>query len=114
MIISPPHQNVLLLADERVTSFIVELENPVRRFAILRIGTAGGASIPTWTMKAYDSNGKLVGHIGEKHGLPGASKSVAIEGNGIVRVEISTDNRNGAATWATWSSLPIAGFELDR
>jgi hypothetical protein len=114
MAIPFPYRNVLLLADERVTSLTIVFDNPVKRFALVRVGATGGASIPTWTMKAYNDNGKLIGSVGEKHGLPSAAKPFAVEGTGIARVEITTDNRNGSGTWATWSSLPIAAFGFDR
>ncbi len=65
-------------------------------------------------MTAFDGGGKKIDNTGEKHGLPAAAKQFAVEGAGIARVEIVTDNRNGAGTWATWSSLPIAAFDFDR
>ena len=114
MAIPFPYRTVLLLADERVTSLTIVFDDPVKRFALVRVGTTGGASIPTWTMKAYNGSGKLIGSVGEKHGLPPVARSFAVEGEGITRVEIVTDNRNGAGTWATWSSLPIAAFGFDR
>lgn len=114
MVMPPPHRNVLLLAGERVTSLTIAFQNPVKRFKLIRTGAAGGASLPTWAMTAYDGKGKKIGSAGERHGLPAEAKSFTIEGAGIARVEIATDNRKGAGTWATWSSLPIAEFGFDR
>ena len=114
MILPRPCTKVMLVGDVHVTSFTVTLDPPVKRFALYRIGTRGGASTPTWKMMAYNAKGKLVGSTGEIHGLPKQPMSLGIDADNIARVEISTDNRQGAGTWATWSSLPIAGFGFDR
>jgi hypothetical protein len=73
-----------------------------------------GASVPTWTLEAYDSEGKVVGSAGEERGLPPKPQRFSIEGYGIVRVRLSTDNRFGSGTGATWNSLPVAEFETGR
>ena len=114
MFLPPPCKKVLLLAGERVTSLTIRLDPPVKRFALYRIGTAGGASTPTWTMMAYNRKGDPVGATGEGHSLPSRPMYYGIDAEGIVRVELSTDNRYGGGTWATWNSLPIAGFGFDR
>lgn len=114
MILPPPRKRVLLLANEHVTSFAITFDTPVQRFAVSRIGTSGGASIPTWKMTGYDRTGRVVGATGEEHGLPARPESFAVEGDGIMRVELTTDNRHGQGTWATWSSLPVAAFAVDR
>lgn len=114
MVLPRPCTKVMLIGDTHVTSFSVRLDPPVRRFALYRIGTANGASTPTWKMMAYNAKGKLVGSTAETHGLPKQPQSFSIGGDNIVRVEITTDNRHGASTWATWSSLPIAAFGFDR
>ena len=107
-------EHVLLVAGDPVTSLLIKLDRPVRRFGIGRIGTAGGASIPTWNMVAYDRGGNIVGSIGEQHGLPAEPKEFWLEGSGIVRIEIKTDNRYGKGTWATWNSLPVSRLLLER
>lgn len=114
MILPRPCKKVMLVGDVHVTSFSVTLDPPVKRFALYRIGTANGASTPTWKMMAYNAKGKLVGSTGEIHGLPKQPMYFGIDADNIARVEISTDNRQGSGTWATWSSLPIAGFGFDR
>lgn len=114
MVLPSPCRNVLLVGDTHVTSLSIELDPPVRRFSLYRIGTRGGASTPTWKMMAYDKRGKVLGSTGEIHGLPSQPGYFGIDGENIARVEISTDNRQGSGTWATWSSLPIAGFGFDR
>lgn len=114
MILPRPCTKVMLVGDVHVTSFSVTLDPPVKRFALYRIGTRGGASTPTWKMMAYNAKGKLVGSTGEIHGLPKQPMYFGIDAGNITRVEISTDNRQGTGTWATWSSLPIAGFGFDR
>ena len=114
MILPRPCTKVMLVGDVHVTAFNVMLDPPVKRFSLYRIGTRGGASTPTWKMMAYNAKGKLVGSTGEIHGLPKQPMYFGIDADNITRVEISTDNRQGSGTWATWSSLPIAGFGFDR
>lgn len=113
MVIPPVYRNALLLADDRVTSLTFVFDAPIKRFAIFRVGVTGGASLPTWKMKAHDKNGKLVSSAGEKRGTPKTPKPFSVQGRGITRVELETDNRNGAGTWATWSSLPIVSFAFE-
>ena len=113
MVIPPVYRNALLLAGDRQTSLTFAFDSPIKRFAIFRVGVAGGASLPTWKMKAYDKSGTLIASAGEKRGTPKTPKPFAVQGKGISRVELETDNRNGAGTWATWSSLPIVSFAFD-
>ena len=114
MLLPPPCQNVLLVGDVHVTALSILLDPPVKRFALYRIGTENGASTPTWKMTAYNSDGKVLGATGEQHGLPPTAMYYGIDADGIARVELTTDNRYGSGTWATWSSLPVAGFGFDR
>lgn len=67
-------KHVLLVAGDRVTSLSVVLDRPVRRFGFVRIGTVNGASIPTWSMVAYDQTGNVAGRAGEEHGLSALPK----------------------------------------
>jgi hypothetical protein len=97
---------------DRVTSLSIAFDMPIKRFKLTRIGTANGASVPTWTIKAYDSRGQVVAFAGEEHGLPESPREFSVEGAGIVRVQLSTDNRFGDTAWATWNSLPIAEFKI--
>jgi len=114
MVLPADHKNVLLLGGEHVTSLIITFDEPIRRFGVTRIGTRGGASVPTWTLDALNAEGKVVSSAGEEHGLPKTPKTFSVRGNAIVRVRLQTDNRFGNGTWATWSSLPVAEFEIER
>lgn len=116
MVLPQGRTQVLLVGGtgDRVTSLSIAFNTPIKRFSLTRIGTANGASVPTWTLNAYDSNGKVVASIGEEHGLPAAPREVSVEGSGIVRVQLSTDNRFGDTAWATWNSLPVAEFKIAR
>ncbi len=114
MVLPPGRKQVLLVAGERTTSLTIVFKTPIRRFSLTRIGTAGGASVPTWTLEAFDRAGNVVGSTGEEHGLPPTPQQFSIDGNGIVRVVLNTDNRYGEGTWATWNSLPVAEFEFTR
>jgi hypothetical protein len=114
MVLPGPAQKVMLIGGERVTSFTILLDPPVKRFVLYRVGTANGASVPTWKMTAYNRNGKVLGTSGEQHGLPLEPQPFGVDADGITRVELTTDNRYGDATWATWNSLPVAGFDFTR
>lgn len=112
MVLPPGRKQVLLLGGSVVTSLTLSFATPVSSFSLLRIGTAGGASVPTWRADAFDGANKLVGSVGETHGLPATVQQFSIGGEGIVRVVLATDNRFGEGTWATWNSLPVVEFEV--
>jgi hypothetical protein len=114
MVLPSGRKRVLLLTGGPVTSLTFEFTPPVKGFSLTRIGTAGGASVPTWRLEAFDRRGRRIGSTGEEHGLPLQPQQFSVSGNGIVRVLLSTDNRSGEGTWATWNSLPIVELKLDR
>jgi hypothetical protein len=114
MVLPKGRDRVLLVAGERVTSLTMTFDPPVRHFSLTRIGTAGGASVPTWTLRAFDRAGRVVASAGEEHGLPPQPRRVSLEGRAIVRVQLDTDNRWGGGTWATWNSLPVVELEIAR
>ena len=114
MLLPSPHAKILLIGGERVTAFTIRLDPPVKRFALYRAGAANGASTPTWKMIAYNRSNKVVGRAGEEHRIAPAAAPFAIEATEIVRVEVTTDNRHGSGTWATWNSLPVIGFGFER
>ncbi len=114
MILPSPCTQVMLVGGERVTSFAIVLDPPVKRLALYRIGAAKGASVPTWKMTAYNAKGRVVGSAGEQHNLSGRAGYFSVDAENITRAEIRTDNRYGTGTWATWNSLPIAAFGFDR
>jgi hypothetical protein len=107
-------KRVLMARDERITSLSITFDQPVQRFGLVRIGTRGGASTPPWTMTGYDRNGTMIGRVGEEHGLPPEPKEFSVGGGAIARVELRSDNRYGQGTWATWNSLPVTHFILQR
>jgi hypothetical protein len=113
MVLPEGRTQVLLVGGDRVTSLTFAFNAPISRFGLIRIGTAGGASVPTWQLDAYDSSGKLIDSTGEEHGLPAAPQRFFVEGGNIARVQLNTDNRFGDATWATWNSLPIVELEIE-
>jgi hypothetical protein len=114
MVLPKGRNQVLLVAGDRVTLLTITFNAPIKRFSLTRIGTAGGASVPTWTLSAYDSESRVVASTKEEHGLPPNPRQVSIEGLGIVRVQLSSDNRFGDGTWATWNSLPVAELKITR
>lgn len=105
---------VLLVAGQRTTALTFEFATPVRRFSLTRIGTAGGASVPTWSLQAFDGKGEILGATGAEYGLPPAPEQFSIDAAGIAKVVLSTDNRFGEGTLATWNSLPVAEFAFER
>ena len=114
MVLPSGRGRLLVLRDGPVTSLTLEFTPPVERFSLTRIGTTGGASVPTWALEAFDAGGRKVGVTGEEHGLPPQPRQFSVAGDGIVRVVLRTDNRYGEGTWATWNSLPVVEFELER
>jgi len=114
MVLPKGRKQLLMLVGGPVTDLTLRFTPPVKRFSLTRIGTGGGASVPTWTMEAFDARGKQVDTAGEEHGLPPQPQQFSVAGVGIVRVVLSTDNRDGQGTWATWNSLPVVEFELER
>ena len=57
---------------------------------------------------------KVVASAGEEHGLPKTPQAFSVSGSAVVKVRLSTDNRFGNTVWATWNSLPVAEFEIER
>ncbi|MBV9490803.1 MAG: toll/interleukin-1 receptor domain-containing protein [Verrucomicrobia bacterium] len=114
MVLPPGRRNVLLLAGERVTSLTIAFISPIKRFSLTRIGTAGGSSVPSWTLDAFDGAGKIVGSAGEEHGLPKLPQQFSVAAGGIARVQLSTDNRFGEGTWATWNGLPVVELVIEH
>jgi hypothetical protein len=114
MVAPPQSSRVLLIAGDRVTSLVFTFSAPIKRFTIIRIGTTGGASVPTWRMQAYNQEGKVIDSAGEQHGLPKQPQEFAVKGSNIVKVQLDTDNRLGTGTWATWNCLPLVSFGLER
>ena len=114
MILPGDRRKVLLLGGEHVTSLTITFDEPVRRFGLTRIGTRGGASVPTWKLEAFDADGKVVASANEERGLPKTPQAFSVSGSAVVKVRLSTDNRFGNTVWATWSSLPVAEFEIER
>ena len=114
MVLPAGRSQVLLVAGDRMTSLTFEFDAPIRRFSLTRIGTARGASVPTWIIRAFDSAGAVVGVTGNVFGLPESPQQFSVNGVDIVRVVLSTDNRNGEGTLATWNSLPVAEFEFEQ
>jgi hypothetical protein len=114
MVLPSGRKRLLLLDGGPVTSLTIKFRPSVKRFSLTRIGTAGGASVPTWSLEAFDARGNKLDSTGEEHGLPPQPQQFSLKGDGIVRVVLRSDNRYGNGTWATWNSLPVVEFELER
>jgi hypothetical protein len=65
-------------------------------------------------LKAYDGPGKVVDQASEEHGLAPEPRQLFLVAKEIVRVQLATNNRFGAGTWATWNSLPITEIGIER
>jgi hypothetical protein len=85
----------------------------MRSFTLTRIGVVQGASVPKWRLQALDASGRLLDSTGEDNfGVNVPLKSFSVQGEGITQVVLMTDNRLGNQAWATFSALPLAGFQL--
>lgn len=114
MLLPASARKVLLVDGGPVTSLTIKLDPPAKRFTLYRIGTTKGASTPTWKMTAFNGNGQALDSTGEIHGLPQSAISLSVKADSIARIDLTSDNRFGSGTWATWNSLPIAGFGVER
>lgn len=114
MVLPQSQTQVLLVGGSVVTALVVEFTSPVSYFSFMRAGTRNGASTPTWRAEAFGAGNRVLGAVGEEHGLPEHPQTFVLRGSGIVRVEIRTDNRFGTGTWATWNSLPVVELEARR
>jgi hypothetical protein len=108
MVVGHGRAAVMIMEGGPMTSIEFDLDRPARKIFLERIGTSQGASVPTWRLEALDKSGQVLDSFGEEHGLPADARTVELRGQGIVAVRLSTDNRFGTGTWATWSCLPIS------
>lgn len=113
MVLPPGRHKILGIKQDRTTSVMFAFDRPVRRFGLTRIGVVNGASVPTWKLEALDQAGHVVDSIGEEHGLYQQPRDVSIQGANIMAARLTTDNRFGTGTWATYNSLPIAEIQLE-
>lgn len=114
MVVPAGHRHILLVEGGRDTSLTLGFDPPLKRFSLTRVGLINGASIPTWALNAFDRGGKELATAGEQHGSYQQPRQVSVSGAGIARVRLSTDNRFGEGTWATYNSLPVAEIEVER
>ena len=105
---------VLLMAGGPVTYLELGLARPARQIFLERIGTRNGASVPTWRFEALDQSGRVLDSFDEQHGLPTTALRIELHGQGIVAMRLSTDNRFGAGTWATWNCLPVSELSWEE
>lgn len=113
MVLPGGRSRVLMISAGPVTSVTFSFDRPVGRFSLTRIGVINGASIPTWKLEALDRDGRVLDSVGEIHGLYQQPRKIAVQGINITDVRLSTDNRAGTGTWATYSSLPVVEFEIE-
>lgn len=114
MVVGHGRTAVLMMAGGPITSLELGLARPARKIFLERIGTSHGASIPTWRIEALDKSGRVLDSVGEEHGLPANARMVELHGQYIAAVRLSTDNRSGTGTWATWSCLPISELSWEE
>src|ERR1700731_2678717 len=114
MVLPAGHNRVFMIGGGPGTSITFSFERPLKKFGLTRIGVINGASIPTWKLEALDGSGRVVDSVGEIHGLYQQPRQVAVQGANIATVRLSTDNRAGSGTWATYNSLPVVEFDVER
>ncbi|HWY52094.1 MAG TPA: toll/interleukin-1 receptor domain-containing protein [Chthoniobacterales bacterium] len=114
MVIGHGRTAVLMIAGGPTTALELELARPARKIFVERVGTSHGASVPTWRIDALDRAGRVLDSFGEEHGLPADARMVELRGEGIATVRLSTDNRFGAGTWATWNCLPVSELSWEE
>ncbi|MDB6148040.1 MAG: hypothetical protein JWO45_1704, partial [Spartobacteria bacterium] len=114
MVVGHGRTAVLLMKGGPMTGLELDLARPAHKIFLERIGTSKGASVPTWRIEALDKSGQVLDSFGEEHGLPVQARTVELRGQGIARLRLSTDNRFGNSTWATWSCLPISELSWEE
>jgi hypothetical protein len=113
MVLPPGRRHVLGINEGHTTSVTFSFTRPIGKFALVRIGVTNGASVPTWKLEALDRQGRVIDSVGEIHGLYSQPRAVSVSGPEVAAARLSTDNRNGAGTWATYNSLPIAEVQIE-
>jgi hypothetical protein len=116
MVVSEMSASAMILGgSDKNTVFVLEFDPPLKQFAIERIGVKNGASLPKWRMEAYDTANLKVGSRSEwRWGFDSRPKTFTIHSNQISRIVITTDNRHGTGTFATFNSLPILSWHFGR
>lgn len=100
------------------TTLVFEFEPAIKNFALTRIG-GNPTSLPTWTLEAYDSSGRIVDTLTQMRGDTTEPRirtpaTFSVRGSTISSVALAVDNRNGAGTWATYNCLPVVEIEFQR
>jgi hypothetical protein len=114
MVMPAGRKRVLMVGGGPQTTVTLVFDPPLSRFSLTRIGVTKGASVPTWKLEALDRRGNVLASADEIHGLYEQPRKVSVAGRNISRVRLSSDNRFGTGTWATYNSLPVAEFEAER
>jgi hypothetical protein len=100
------------------TTLVFEFEPAIKHFSVTRIG-GNPTSLPTWTLEAYDSGGRIVDTLTQMRGDTTEPRirtpaTFSVRGSTISSVALAVDNRHGAGTWATYNCLPIIEIEFQR
>ena len=100
------------------TSLVFEFDAPIRSFTVTRIG-GNPTSLPTWTLEAYDSGGRIIDTVSQMRGDTNeprirAPATFTVRGSEISSVALAVDNRHGSGTWATYNCLPLAEIQFER
>jgi TIR domain len=114
MVLGHGRTAVLIVEGGPVTNLELELDRPARKIFLERIGTSHGSSVPTWRIESLDKSGQVLDSFGEEHGLPAEPRTVELSGQGIAAIRLSTDNRFGSGTWATWNCLPVSELSWEQ
>ncbi|MGZ5002591.1 MAG: hypothetical protein ACXWBM_05310 [Chthoniobacterales bacterium] len=114
MVLPLGHKKVFLVQGDRTTAIRFVFDPPITKFTLTRIGVINNASVPSWQLVALDSSGNIVDVVGELHGLYPKPHSYSVKGERIASVRLTSDNRYGSGTWATYNSLPVAQFQIER
>lgn len=100
------------------TSLVFEFDAAIRSFTVTRIG-GNPTSLPTWTLEAYDSSGRIIDTVSQMRGDTNEPRirtpaTFAVRGSAISSVALAVDNRHGSGTWATYNCLPLVEIQFER
>ena len=109
-------RTLLMMEGGQVTELAFEFDPPVKFFTIILPGLKAGSSLPTYTLTAYNRDGRPFDIAGQERHVPKQAlpASIIMNTGEMSRVILAVDNRSGGKAPATLSCLPFFLVELAR
>ena len=116
MVMPAGSRTLLMMEGGQVTELAFEFDPPVKLFAITLPGLKARSSLPTYTLTAYNREGRPFDIAGQERHAPKQAlpASIVMNTGEMSRVVLAVDNRAGEKARATFSCLPFFLVELAR